>query len=131
MQGWEQLRENIIFLVDSSPAMREQAQGDLPSVWLFGYREQQDLNRITKFWTFAQEYEGKTWLQIALMTYESFLKSRIISNANDQLALVLYGTVKPHTSASLHAVQQRIIDASMKPSTGFVHYIQAWSAHAC
>lgn len=42
----------------------------------------------------SQEYKGKTWLQIALLTYEGFLKARIISNANDQLALVFYGTVR-------------------------------------
>ncbi len=32
VQGHEQLRENIIFLVDSSPAMNEKAQGELPQV---------------------------------------------------------------------------------------------------
>ena len=32
LQGYEQLRENIIFLVDASPAMQTQTQGAVPEV---------------------------------------------------------------------------------------------------
>lgn len=57
----------------------------------------------------SQEYKGKTWLQIALMTFESFLKARIISNANDQLALVFYGTVSFCLLTAWPAASQRSI----------------------
>ncbi|KAK9833602.1 hypothetical protein WJX74_000326 [Apatococcus lobatus] len=74
-EGHEQLQEYIIFLVEASPSMQQPACGDLP-----------------------QEYKGKTWLQIALMTFEGFLRARIISNANDQLAIVFYGTRESHNA---------------------------------
>lgn len=97
LQGHEQLREFIIFLVDASPSMQQPAHGEIPEVTGATGRVRRPVatrSCVPCLKAFlSQEYHGKTWLQIALMTFESFLRARIISNANDQLALVFYGTV--------------------------------------